>query len=211
MLLTNDWYYYTSEIDNKTCNKLKALGKDRFKLALVDKHTGETTAKERKTGRVKEHGEDKKQRISDTSWTSEQWAIDLIWPYMMRANENAGWNFDITAVESMQVTKYRSGGFYNWHKDGSSDCLSVYDMPNNKFLHGNVRKLSMSILLNSNYEGGEFQFSTSSNGENKVSTPKFKNAGSIIIFPSFLEHRVLPVTKGTRYSLVAWFLGPPFK
>jgi len=130
---------------------------------------------------------------------------------MLQANENAGWNYDITAVESMQITKYKPGSFYTWHRDGPSDCLSVYNMPDSKFMHGKVRKLSMTILLNGNYQGGEFQFAHYNKMENKVETPDFKNAGSIIVFPSFLEHQVAPVTKGTRYSLVAWFVGPPFK
>ena len=210
MQLTNEWFFWNSALDKKTCNKIKALGKGNFNPAEVDKKKG-TTDEERKTGRSKDIGEDKKARISDISWTTEQWAIDLIWPYMLRANEHSGWNFDITAVESMQVTKYKPGSFYGWHKDGASDCLSAYNLPDNEFMHGKVRKLSMTILLNGNYQGGEFQFTHSSKLENSISTPEFKNAGSIIVFPSFMEHRVAPVTKGTRYSMVAWFLGPPFK
>jgi|TARA_R100000306_G_scaffold48419_1_gene45823 PKHD-type hydroxylase len=211
MDLTNEWFYYTAAIDKKTCNKIKNLGKDNFKAAKIDKNCNETTAEERKTGRVKDVGEDKKNRVSHTSWTNEQWVIDLIWPYMLKANEKSGWNFDIVAVEPIQITKYETGGFYSWHIDGGSDCLSVYDKPGNKFLHGNVRKLSMTILLNGNYQGGDFQFSNYSKLQAKVETPDFKSSGSVMVFPSFLEHSVAPVTKGTRYSLVAWFLGPPFK
>jgi len=84
-------------------------------------------------------------------------------------------------------------------------------MPDNEFMHGHVRKLSMTVLLNSNYEGGEFQFATIENEECKISTPEFNKIGMIIVFPSDMEHRVAPVTKGIRYSLVVWFLGPPFK
>jgi len=210
MYLINEWYFYTSAIDKNTCNKIKSLGKDNFKPALVDKKQG-TTDEERKIGKEIEIGEDKKIRISDTSWTSEQWITDLIWPYMLQANKEAGWSFDITAVESMQITKYKPGSFYGWHRDGRADCLSVYNMPDNKFLHGKVRKLSMTILLNGNYQGGEFQFCTYSKKNHKVDIPEFDKVGSIIVFPSFMEHQVAPVTKGTRYSLVAWFVGPPFR
>ena len=194
MLLRNEWLFWTSEIDKKTCNKIKALGKGDFKTAEID-----------------ENGEDKKERISDVSCTNDQWVIDLVWPYMLEANEKASWNFDITAVETMQITKYKTGSFYNWHRDGYSDCLSVYNNPDHKFTHGKVRKLSMTILLNGNYQGGEFQFVHYNKLDNKIETPDFKNAGSVIVFPSFMEHQVTPVTKGTRYSLVAWFVGPPFK
>ena len=60
----------------------------------------------------------------------------------------------------------------------------------------------MSIILNDDFEGGDFEIY----GE-ESELPK----GSVIVFPSFIEHRVAPVIKGTRYSLVAWFVGPPFK
>ena len=210
MQLTNEWYFWTSAVDKKTCNKIKALGKDDFSAAEVDTKK-EISDEERKTGRKKETGKDKKARISDVSWTTEQWVIDLVWPYMVHANKDAGWNFDITAVEPMQITRYKPGSFYTWHRDGPSDCLSTYKIPGNKFLDGKVRKLSMTILLNGNYQGGEFQFASYNKLKNIVETPDFKNAGSVIVFPSWMEHQVAPVTKGTRYSLVAWFVGPPFK
>ena len=210
MYLTNEWYFYTSVIDKKTCNKIKALAKNDFKGAKVDAKKS-ITDEERKTGKVSEYRRDKKRRISDVSWTDDQWVIDLIWPYMLEANIEAGWSFDIKAVETMQVTRYNPNGFYGWHRDGNADCLSVYNKPNNKFMHGHARKLSMTILLNDNYKGGEFQFCGTNDGEIHVEIPDFKNAGSVIVFPSFMEHQVTPVTKGTRYSLVAWFVGPPFK
>ena len=210
MQLTNEWFYFDQAIDKETCNKIKELGKDNFKSAEVDTKKG-TTDGERKTGRPLEIGEDRSTRISDVSWTNEQWVIDLVWPYMVQANKDAGWNFDITSVESMQITKYKPGSFYGWHRDGGSDCLSAYNKPENEFLHSRVRKLSMTILLNENYQGGEFQFGRFDNLKHDITSPKFNNAGSVIVFPSFIEHQVAPVTKGTRYSLVAWFLGPPFK
>ena len=69
----------------------------------------------------------------------------------------------------------------------------------------------MSILLNKDFSGGKFQFVNVYNGKKLIQTPELKETGSVIVFPSFMEHRVAPVTKGTRYSLVTWFLGPPFK
>jgi PKHD-type hydroxylase len=210
MYLINEWYFFTSAIDKKTCNKIKALGKDTFRSAEVDRQR-KIEEEDRKTGIEQKYTVDKEKRISDVSWTVDQWVIDLLWPYMMEANKSAGWGFDIQAVEDMQITRYKAGMFYDWHRDGRADCLSTYDNPDNKFLHGYGRKLSMTILLNDNYEGGDFQFCTYGEEKNKVHTPEFNSTGSIIVFPSFMEHRVLPVTKGTRYSLVAWFIGPPFK
>jgi len=69
----------------------------------------------------------------------------------------------------------------------------------------------MTVLLHDNYEGGEFQFATLNQEKCIITSPEFNKTGMIIVFPSDMEHRVAPVTKGTRYSLVVWFLGPPFK
>ena len=129
---------------------------------------------------------------------------------MVEANERAGWKYDIKGAESMQITRYKKGGFYCFHKDGKSDHLSAYDQPDNEFMHGHVRKLSMTVLLNDNYEGGEFQFATYNQEKCTIDTPEFNKTGMIVVFPSDMEHRVAPVTKGIRYSLVVWFLGPPF-
>jgi PKHD-type hydroxylase len=129
---------------------------------------------------------------------------------MEQANEEAGWRYEIKAAESVQITRYKKGGFFNFHTDGRGDHLSAYKSPNNGFLHGNVRKLSMSVMLNDNFDGGSFEFASYSKGNCEI-TPVEATVGSVIVFPSSVEHRVAPVTKGIRYSLVAWFLGPPFK
>jgi len=208
--LVNEWFYFNNAIPKQTCNKIKNLDNGRFKSASVDTYM-DTTEEERKIGRKNDFNVDAKIRISDVAWTNEQWLIDLIWPYMIGANEQAGWNFDIKSVEAMQITKYGAGGFYEWHKDGGADCLSTYNRPDNEFLHGNARKLSMTVLLNSSYKGGEFQFCTYEKEGSSIHTPELNTVGTVIVFPSFMEHRVKPIIKGTRYSLVAWFLGPPFK
>ena len=126
---------------------------------------------------------------------------------MSAANEQAGWKYNIIAAEDCQITRYTKDGFYSWHKDGIGSHNDVHNEPDsNEFLHGNTRKLSMTIVLNSNFEGGDFEM-LGLDDENKI--PKLEE-GSIIVFPSFMEHRIIPVTRGTRYSLVAWFVGPPF-
>jgi PKHD-type hydroxylase len=85
----------------------------------------------------------------------------------------------------------------------------------NKFI-GKVRKLSMTINLcdESEYEGGDLKFDF---GLHKSKSDRFhvceeiRPKGSIVIFPSFVQHCVTPITKGTRYSLVMWTLGEPWK
>ena len=211
MFNTNEWFYFTDGLDKKTCNKIKNSAKGKWMGSEVNTKKGERTVEERINGEKPIPGIDKKSRIRDVVWTKDQWIYDTIWPYMQGANERAGWKYDIRAAEQMQITRYKKGGFYYFHKDGKSDHLSAYDLPDNEFMHGHVRKLSMTVLLNSNYEGGEFQFATLREEECSVDTPEFNKTGMIIVFPSDMEHRVAPVTKGIRYSLVVWFLGPPFR
>ena len=182
-----EWWYYPKEISKDVCQKIINLGKDKWE-----------------TGRGPS-GKIIKDRKSEVYWTTEQWLYDLIWPYMLNANEQAGWNYDITSAETMQLTKYVKKGYYNWHYDGIGSHKETINEPGNKFLHGNARKLSMSLVLNSDFEGGNFKLF---GWDDKM--PKLSQ-GSIIFFPSFLIHRVTPVKQGTRYSLVSWFLGPPFK
>ena len=208
---TNDWFYFIGALDKKTCNKIRNSAKGKWEESGVNVKKGELTVEERITGSKPIPGIDKKIRISDVVWTNDQWIYDTIWPYMEEANERAGWKYDIRAAENMQIIRYKKGGFYNLHKDGKGDHLSVYDEPDNEFKHGYVRKLSMTVLLNDNYEGGEFQFATYSKEKCKIETPEFNKTGSIVVFPSDMEHKIAPVTKGIRYSLVVWFLGPPFK
>ena len=207
--LTNEWYIFEGALDKKTCNKIKRLARNNWEESSVDTSKG-ITDEERKTGRKGDFKPDPKTRISDISWVTDQWVYDTIWPFMQEANKAAGWNYHIKAAESMQITRYRKGGFYNFHRDGNGDHLSAYHSPNNAFMHGHVRKLSMTTLLSESYEGGGFQFASYGKEECSISTPEFSKVGSIVVFPSSMEHRVSPVTKGIRHSLVTWFVGPPF-
>ena len=209
MSLTNEWFIFDQVLDKKTCNKIKRLARNNWQESSVDTSKG-TSVEERKTGRKGDFKPDPKTRISDVAWVTDQWVYDTIWPFMQEANQKAGWGYHIKAAESMQITRYRKGGFYYFHQDGNGDHLSAYHNPQNAFMHGHVRKLSMTTLLSDSYEGGEFQFATYGKEECNISTPEFSKVGSIVVFPSSMEHRVAPVTKGIRHSLVTWFVGPPF-
>ena len=182
------YWLFTNELDRQTCESIIQLGNDQWEEAKFINIDG-----------VAE--ENKNVRVTQTAWTGEQWIYDIIFMYMKKANESAGWNFAIDSAEEMQIGKYPVGGHYHFHMDGNG--VRKYSAPNNKFLHDKTRKLSMSIILNDDFEGGEFEFF----GDKQLINEK---KGSILIFPSYLQHRVRPVTKGTRYSLVAWFLGKPF-
>ena len=110
------------------------------------------------------------------------------------------YEYEIYSARNFQYTTYDADydGYYNWHMDSFLDVE-----------HAVHRKLSMSIFLNENYEGGEFDICT---GNQELDVYSFKGyPGSAIIFPSFMTHRVRPVTKGIRKSLVVWFPGPNWK
>jgi PKHD-type hydroxylase len=104
--------------------------------------------------------------------------------------------FDLSSIEQgLQFTRYSAPGqHYDWHIDRD------YNMT--------TRKLSVVIQLNSpdDYSGGDLELML---GATPTSIPKQR--GLITFFPSYTLHRVLPVTDGTRYSLVCWVNGPPFK
>lgn len=107
--------------------------------------------------------------------------------------------YEIYSTRSFQYTTYDASyqGHYNWHFDSIPDI--------SRAVH---RKLSMSIFLNEGYEGGELEICLG----NQQYPVAFKDyAGAGIIFPSFMTHRVKPVTKGIRKSLVVWFNGPNWK
>lgn len=187
------YWYWNNIIPFETCQKLINLGEEWKQAGTFESaETGESPDDTRK---------------SDVVWVNDQWVYDLITPYVASANEQAGWKYDIAGVEDCQITRYTKDGFYTWHMDGLGSHGEVHDDPNKKFLYGYTRKLSMSIILNSDFEGGEFEIAFLK-GEDRV--PAVLPSGSVIVFPSFIHHRVAPVTKGTRYSLVAWFVGPPF-
>jgi PKHD-type hydroxylase len=134
-------------------------------------------------------------RTSDIKWLDEsdetRWIYDRFKEAIAVANEEQ-FEFTLYTAESLQYTEYDSEkeGHYNWHIDiGEGEYAG--------------RKLSVVLLLNDDYEGGELEI------WERGFVPKGK--GNLFIFPSYLLHRVTPVTEGIRKSLVLWTSGPTFK
>ena len=203
MQLINEWFYWEKEFDEETCQTLMDLSSTEWESGVVDVKK-ESTEEERIEGKHPKFEENKKLRTSDIKWVADkdklEIACDILMPYIVEANDRAGWKFIIEQMQDPQLTRYKEGEYYSWHRDGGSDHLQGTKL---------VRKLSMTVCLNEDYEGGELQFHSYGKKDNKItSAPQGK--GTIIVFPSFIEHQVTPVTKGVRYSLVAWITGPPF-
>ena len=216
----NRWYSFKNVLDKDTCDRiLEICNTHRIE---EDVKTHESTKEDFEVAQQELYGEEtnvgeiyfdlsKKECNSDVSWSNEDWIYNITWPYLHEANNEAGWKYDITGAESMRILRYNEGGFYAWHLDGFNCHYSTYDRPHDAVYHGNVRKLSMIIYLNDGYEGGEFQIANYKHEKCEIVTPIPPEAGSIIVHPADLEHRVDTVTKGTRYTLVVWYVGPPFK
>lgn len=140
-------------------------------------------------------------RRSQVKWVprTEQW----VWLYerffdeVVQAN-NQLWAFDLTGFgDEIQLTRYEGGdqGHYGWHRDCGDRASSN-------------RKISAVVQLSppEDYEGGHLQFM-----QGGGPTSEGRAQGSVVVFPSFEAHCVTPVTSGTRYSLVIWVKGPPFR
>ena len=221
MNLTNYYYYFKSALSPRICDDIVAYGKRHQTEMAVTGGLGRNNNKEAyksdgtmKKGALKNL---QKKRKSEIVWVNDQWIYKEIHPFIHEANKTAGWNFDWDFSESCQFTKYGVGQHYGWHCDSWD---KPYDKPDDLNSHGKIRKLSVTVSLSdpSEYEGGnlEFDFRNQVDWErNKKSKIKecteIRPRGSIIVFPSFVWHRVNPVTRGTRYSLVIWNLGKPFR
>ena len=126
-------------------------------------------------------------------------------PYVRKANERAGWNFKLTCAEPAQFTIYDKEQFYWWHRDARRYPYHDNDFPNL------IRKLSVTVSLShpEEYEGGYLQIAARRewNDTHLCQVTEILPRGSICVFPSYTWHRVSPVTKGRRLSLVQWNLG----
>ena len=156
-----------------------------------------------------------KTRDSNIVWLKDEWIYKEIFPYINAANKNAEWNFHWSTSESMQFTIYNKEQHYDWHQD----AFPTYKNPSILDCYGLTRKLSVVCQLTDQkkYTGGELVFDTRDYSPEERDKKKheqiyfeLKQKGTIVVFPSFVWHKITPVKKGTRYSLVSWHLGYPF-
>tara|TARA_R110000824_G_scaffold121004_1_gene276875 strand:+ start:1454 stop:2083 length:630 start_codon:yes stop_codon:yes gene_type:complete len=207
---TSSYWYFKSALTPKFCD-------DVIKYGLSKTEQMAQTGNIKKKLNKEEIKTMKQVRNSDIAWLDDLWIYKEIHPYVDKANEKAGWNFQWDFSESCQFTKYKLNQYYDWHCDSYS---KPFNQPNNINKHGKIRKLSVTCQLTdgSEYEGGELEFDfrdydPSKRDESKhlIKAKEILPKGSIVVFPSHLWHRVKPVRKGIRYSLVLWNIGYPFK
>lgn len=127
--------------------------------------------------------------------TEHRWIFDRISALALQVNFER-YAFDVLGIhEPLQLAEYSEGDFFQWHMDfgpGASSC----------------RKLSLTVQLSDpdTYEGGDLQFMIN---DKQVDAPR--DRGAVIVFPSFVLHRVTPVTSGRRRSIVGWISGVPYR
>ena len=143
--------------------------------------------------------QDESYRKSNVKWIyfseESKWLFVKLMMLIQKTN-NSNWNFDlIMAKEPIQYTEYTDDGHYDWHIDAGGGYM-------------NQRKVSVSVLLSdpNEYDGGDLQIWPG--GEIKTAE---RVLGGVTLFPSCLLHRVTPVTKGVRKSLVFWVGGIPYR
>ncbi len=105
------------------------------------------------------------------------------------------YGFDLQGfLQPLQLAEYGAGEYFDWHLDFTGGP-------------GSHRKLSVTVQLSDEdaYEGGDLQFQV-----NEVETAP-RRKGTVVVFPSFIQHRVTEVTSGTRHSIVGWLSGPPYR
>jgi PKHD-type hydroxylase len=112
------------------------------------------------------------------------------------------YRYDVYGFDYIQFGKYdaKDRGLYVWHMDSMFNDSNPHP--------GLFRKLSVTLLLNDDFDGGKFQFMLGS--PEAISEPEM-SVGTMILFPSYISHQVTEVTKGCRMSLVVWVVGPRFK
>ncbi len=207
MNISNYYWYFKSALTPKFCD-------DVIQYALQQKEVmGRTSGYDPNKKLNKEEVKNlQKKRKSDLVWLNDTWIYKELHPYIHEANQKAGWNFHWERSESCQFTKYKLNQYYDWHCD-SWDKPYMEEGPTK----GKIRKLSVTVSLTDPkaYKGGELEFDFRNLDPDKKpnirACAEILPKGSLVVFPSFVWHRVKPVTKGVRHSLVIWNLGYPFR
>lgn len=151
-------------------------------------------------------------RRSTITWVppdgTSRWVYERLGTVATRANRR--YRFDLTGFgEDLQYTRYdRPGAFYTWHQDGLDAPVGL-------------RKLSIVVQLSdpADYDGAELELFALGGDEDAAPQAEVDASwraastgrGTAIVFPAFEYHRVRPLRRGVRRSLVSWVSGPPFR
>jgi len=147
-------------------------------------------------------GGDINNRSSKVSWINDKKFQTPLSQFVQSANTESNWNFSLKEFEELQYTLYNVGDHYDWH----------HDCHNKPYENKTIRKLSFTLCLNDEYEGGNFSIWDADPRKKEIKTKTIKlKKGEMLVFPSHLWHKVDKVTKGTRKVLVGWVVGNQWK
>lgn len=138
-------------------------------------------------------------RVTDVAWIQpvegSKWIFDKMNSLIGRINFDK-FQMQLDRFDGFQYSKYEPGAHYDWHVDTTNSPRS-----------GLFRKLSLVLFLSdpAEYKGGELLLNNNGNQENSMSLKP--EMGDLIVFYSHVPHKVVPVSKGLRLTLVTWALG----
>jgi PKHD-type hydroxylase len=191
--MTGEWCYWNEYFSKEKC---KLILDEVLKMEPKDSQIGVGGGQMGTDTKIRKS---KVRFIEDTN-PDFQWLFDDLWKLGMRCNKDF-FNFHLTNLSFIQIAEYDESyeGEYKSHQD----VFWITDDPRH-------RKLTCVVQLTdpSEYEGGDFKMSGLNSYPSEQQETEMKKLGSAIVFPSFVYHQANPVTKGTRYSLAAWFEGP---
>lgn len=190
--MKGEWVYFKKYFSDEICDYILEKG---LQIEAVDATLGADG-----TSVVPDHRKSKVRFIQKNDKDFE-FLFNALWNVARTAN-NEWFDFNISDITYLQLAEYDEsyGGEYKKHHD-------VFWMNNDPKLH---RKLTCVIQLTdpSEYDGGDF---TLYDVDEYPSVDEIRERGTVIVIPSFVNHAALPITRGTRYSLAAWFDGPKWK
>lgn len=188
-----EWCYFKSYVDAQTCNRII---KDAQNLPIQDALVGNNAG----AGLDAQNRRSKIRFINSSDWRFT-YLYDILWKTAISAN-NDFFNIQISKLDFVQLAEYDSSyqGEYKEHHD-------VFWLNDDDFYH---RKLTAVLQLSdpNSYVGGDLELTES---VHKPLYDDVRQQGTITFFPSMMRHRATPVTKGTRYSIAAWFDGPKWR
>ena len=198
------FYIFPNAIPKKECKRLLkyCLKHSNFEDASVINKGFTDTGEEENDVKSRTDHEMRKTAVSFIT-DKENLMNELVWGFIRQANAEF-FNYKLEYFQAIQFARYRDGGHYDWHQDSSPQDLAN---------EGRKLSLTMSLTDDSKYDGGLLQFY---NGDKPYEDKDhdierdIKSVGTVIVFDSRDWHRVTPVTKGTRYSIVCWTVGPNF-
>jgi len=138
-------------------------------------------------------------RSSKVSWLNNTKLQTSLNNLIQIANDESNWNFSLKEFEPLQYTIYHKNDHYDWHIDSHRS----------PYKNGMIRKISFTMCLNEDYEGGDFSICSPHPIGNKTKIETFSKPkkGTMIVFPSHVWHKVDKVTSGVRKTLVGWVVG----